>query len=168
MIYPIASRCGVFAKTDVQPLLNEGADKEDIAASIFQAVVNQTISGLACGRPIRGKVAFLGGPLSYLSELRKRFIETLSLTDDEIIVPEDAHLLVAKGATLDSVQYNPISIEKLKSKIELLKNYHDTASDSLKPLFTIENEYKEFKERHSKHNVPKRDLEKFSGDCFIG
>ena len=167
-IYPIASRCGVFAKTDIQPLLNEGAAKEDIAASIFQAVVNQTISGLACGRPIRGKVAFLGGPLSYLSELRKRFIETLSLTDDEIIVPEDAHLLVAKGATLDSVQYNPISIEKLKSKIELLKNYHDTASDSLKPLFTIENEYKEFKERHSKHNVPKRDLEKFSGDCFIG
>ena len=167
-IYPIASRCGVFAKTDIQPLLNEGAAKEDIAASIFQAVVNQTISGLACGRPIRGKVAFLGGPLSYLSELRKRFIETLSLTDDEIIVPEDAHLLVAKGATLDSVQYNPISIEKLKSKIELLKNYHDTASDSLKPLFTIENEYKEFKERHSKHNVPKRDLEKFSGDCFVG
>ena len=167
-IYPIASRYGVFAKTDIQPLLNEGAAKEDIAASIFQAVVNQTISGLACGRPIRGKVAFLGGPLSYLSELRKRFIETLSLTDDEIIVPEDAHLLVAKGATLDSVQYNPISIEKLKSKIELLKNYHDTASDSLKPLFTIENEYKEFKERHSKHNVPKRDLEKFSGDCFIG
>ena len=167
-IYPIASRCGVFAKTDIQPLLNEGAAKEDIAASIFQAVVNQTISGLACGRPIRGKVAFLGGPLSYLSELRKRFIETLSLTDDEIIVPEDAHLLVAKGATLDSAQYNPISIEKLKSKIELLKNYHDTASDSLKPLFTIENEYKEFKERHSKHNVPKKDLEKFSGDCFVG
>ena len=167
-IYPIASRCGVFAKTDIQPLLNEGAAKEDIAASIFQAVVNQTISGLACGRPIRGKVAFLGGPLSYLSELRKRFIETLELTDDEIIVPEDAHLLVAKGATIDSVQYNPISIEKLKSKIELLRNYHDTASDSLKPLFTIENEYKEFKERHSKHNVPKRDLRSFSGDCFLG
>ena len=167
-IYPIASRCGVFAKTDIQPLLNEGAAKEDIAASIFQAVVNQTISGLACGRPIRGKVAFLGGPLSYLSELRKRFIETLELTDDEIIVPEDAHLLVAKGATIDSVQYNPISIEKLKSKIELLRNYHDTASDFLKPLFTIENEYKEFKERHSKHNVPKRDLNSFSGDCFLG
>jgi len=167
-IYPIASRCGVFAKTDIQPLLNEGAAKEDIAASIFQAVVNQTISGLACGRPIRGKVAFLGGPLSYLSELRKRFIETLSLEDDEIIIPEDAHLLVAKGATLDSVNYNSISVEKLKSKIELLKNYHDTASDSLKPLFTIENEYNEFKERHSSHTVPKRDLEKFSGDCFLG
>ncbi len=167
-IYPIASRCGVFAKTDIQPLLNEGAAKEDIAASIFQAVVNQTISGLACGRPIRGKVAFLGGPLSYLSELRKRFIETLKLEKHEIIVPEDAHLLVAKGATLDSANYNAISVEKLKSKIELLKNYHDTASDSLKPLFTIENEYSEFKERHAKHNVPKRELDKFSGDCFLG
>ena len=167
-IYPIASRCGVFAKTDIQPLLNEGAAKEDIAASIFQAVVNQTISGLACGRPIRGKVAFLGGPLSYLSELRKRFIETLELKPDEIIIPEDAHLLVAKGATLDSMNYKPISIEKLKSKIELLKNYHDTTEDSLKPLFTIENEYKEFKERHSKHTVPKRDLAKFNGNCFLG
>ena len=167
-IYPIASRCGVFAKTDIQPLLNEGAAKEDIAASIFQAVVNQTISGLACGRPIRGKVAFLGGPLSYLSELRKRFIETLNLTQDEIIVPEDAHLLVAKGATLDSINYKSITIEKLKSKIELLKNYHDMSSDSLKPLFTIENEYKEFKERHSKHTVPKKELDTFSGDCFLG
>ena len=100
-IYPIASRCGVFAKTDIQPLINEGAAKEDISASIFQAVVNQTISGLACGRPIRGKIAFLGGPLTYLSELRNRFIETLKLKDDEIIVPEEAHLLVAKGAALN-------------------------------------------------------------------
>ena len=88
-IYPIASRCGVFAKTDIQPLINDGAKKEDIAASIFQAVVNQTISGLACGRPIRGNIAFLGGPLNYLSELRKRFVETLRLTPDETIVPEN-------------------------------------------------------------------------------
>ncbi len=167
-IYPIASRCGVFAKTDIQPLLNEGAAKEDIAASIFQAVVNQTISGLACGRPIRGNVAFLGGPLSYLSELRKRFIETLNLQKDEIIIPEDAHLLVAKGATLDSINYKPTSVEKLKSKIELLKNYHDTSSQALKPLFTIESEYQEFKERHAKHTVPKKDLKKFVGDCFLG
>ena len=103
-IYPIASRCGVFAKTDIQPLLNEGAAKEDIAVSIFQAVVNQTISGLACGRPIKGKVAFLGGPLNYLPNLRKRFIKTLNLKEDEIIVPEDAHLMVAKGAALDSIR----------------------------------------------------------------
>ena len=94
-IYPIASRCGVFAKSDIQPLLNEGAQKENIAVSVLQAVVNQTISGLACGRPIRGNVAFLGGPLSYLPELRKRFIETLKLTDEQTIIPEDAHLFVA-------------------------------------------------------------------------
>lgn len=95
-IYPIASRCGVFAKTDIQPLINEGAEKSDIAISIFQAVVNQTISGLACGRPIRGNIAFLGGPLNYLSELRKRFIDTLGLNPEEAITPCDAHLLVAK------------------------------------------------------------------------
>ena len=167
-IYPIASRCGVFAKTDVQPLLNEGAAKEDIATSIFQAVVNQTISGLACGRPIKGNVAFLGGPLSYLPELRKRFIETLHLKDEEIIIPEDAHLLVAKGATLDSMNYSPITIQKLKSKIELLKNYHDDTSDALAPLFTVEEEYNEFKKRHAKNTIPKKDLENFKGDCFIG
>ena len=114
-IYPIASRCGVFAKTDVQPLLNEGARKEDIAASIFQAVVNQTISGLACGRPIHGNVAFLGGPLSYLPELRRRFIETLDLKKEEIIVPDDGHLLVAKGAALDSLEMEPFSSKELES-----------------------------------------------------
>ena len=119
IIYPIASRCGVFAKTDVQPLLNEGAAKEDIAASIFQAVVNQTISGLACGRPLRGNIAFLGGPLNYLSELKNRFIETLNLTEKQVISPAEAHLLVAKGAALDSVSLRPISVEKLKSKIEM-------------------------------------------------
>ena len=120
-IYPIASRCGVFAKTDVQPLLNEGAAKEDIAVSILQAVVNQTISGLACGRPIRGNVAFLGGPLTYLPELRKRFVETLHLTPEQTIVPEEAHLLVAKGACLEAKDESPISVEKLKSKIQVLK-----------------------------------------------
>ena len=99
-IYPIASRCGVFAKTDVQPLLNEGARKEDIAASIFQAVVTQTISGLACGRPIRGNVALLGGPLQYLSELDKRFCETLNLDNEHAIRPKNAHLFVASGAAL--------------------------------------------------------------------
>ena len=167
-IYPIASRCGVFAKTDVQPLLNEGAAKEDIATSIFQAVVNQTISGLACGRPIKGNVAFLGGPLSYLPELRQRFIETLKLKEDEIIIPEDAHLLVAKGATLDSFNYTPISIQKLKGKIELLKSYHDDTSDSLSPLFMVDEEYEQFKERHSKSVVPKGDLKNYRGNCFIG
>jgi len=99
-IYPIASRCGVFAKTDIQPLINDGAKTADIAASIFQAVVNQMISGLACGHPIKGNVAFLGGPLQFLSELRKRFVETLNLTEDEVIFPENANYFVAIGAAL--------------------------------------------------------------------
>ncbi len=169
MIYPIASRCGVFAKTDIQPLLNEGAAKEDIAASIFQAVVNQTISGLACGRPIRGKVAFLGGPLNYLSELRNRFIETLHLEGDSIIIPEEAHLLVAKGAALDSVySAHPITVEKLKSKIDMLRVSHDDTSQPLAPLFSIDEEYREFKERHNKETVKKGELKNYVGDCFVG
>ena len=167
-IYPIASRCGVFAKTDVQPLLNEGAAKEDIAASIFQAVVNQTISGLACGRPIRGHVAFLGGPLNYLSELRTRFIETLGLTEETTIIPEGAHILVSKGAALDSVTANPVSTQKLKSKIEVLKSSHDDTSKPLNPLFSIDAEYDEFKARHAKSTVKRANLENFKGDCFIG
>ena len=167
-IYPIASRCGVFAKTDVQPLINEGAEKSDIAVSIFQAVVNQTISGLACGRPIRGNIAFLGGPLNYLSELRKRFIETLNLTPNQSIIPDDAHLLVAKGAALDSLGRTPISVEKLKSKITVLRNSKDTTTKPLPPLFSIDAEYEAFKKRHESAKVPRKDLSSFSGDCFIG
>ena len=167
-IYPIASRCGVFAKTDIQPLINEGAAKEDIAASIFQAVVNQTISGLACGRPIRGHVAFLGGPLNYLSELRKRFIETLNLTDEEIIVPEEAHLLVAKGAALDSIGTSEITPDELSKKIENLRTSHDNTTKPLDPLFKNEDDYKKFKERHDKNKVTKKDLASYTGDCFLG
>ncbi len=165
-IYPIASRCGVFAKTDVQPLINEGAEKADIAVSIFQAVVNQTISGLACGRPIRGNIAFLGGPLNYLSELRKRFIDTLNLKPEEAITPTDAHLLVAKGAALDSLNRKPISVEKLKSKINVLRNSKDTTSKPLAPLFSIDAEYEAFKERHSKAKVKKGSLERFFWRLF--
>ena len=167
-IYPIASRCGVFAKTDVQPLINEGAAKEDIAASIFQAVVNQTISGLACGRPIRGKVAFLGGPLTYLSELRNRFIETLKLKDDEIIIPKEAHLLVATGAALDSLDEEPFSNDELATKIENLKVSKDTTTSPIEPLFKDYNEYTEFRKRHSKASVQKAKLQDYKGDCFIG
>ncbi len=167
-IYPIASRCGVFAKTDIQPLLNEGARKEDIAASIFQAVVNQTISGLACGRPIRGKVAFLGGPLSYLPELRKRFVETLELKPDEIIVPEEAHLLVAKGACINSIQDQPISVSKLKAKIQVLKSSKDSTSKPLHPLFQGNTDYEAFRERHAKAKVKRADFASLKGDCFIG
>ena len=168
MIYPIASRCGVFAKTDIQPLINEGAAREDIAASIFQAVVNQTISGLACGRPIRGKIAFLGGPLTYLSELRQRFIETLNLTPENTIIPEEAHLLVAKGAALDSLEEEPFSNEDLLNKIENLKNANDTNSNSLEPLFLNEDELNTFLKRHEKDTVKKGNIEDLDGDCFIG
>ncbi len=167
-IYPIASRCGVFAKTDIQPLINEGAAKEDIAASIFQAVVNQTISGLACGRPIRGNVAFLGGPLSYLSELRIRFIETLNLKSNEIIIPEEAHLLVAKGAALDSLNTTPITVDELMQKIENLRNSRDNTTNPLNPLFENEQEYNEFKKRHEVTKVVKKELSSYEGDCFIG
>ena len=167
-IYPIASRCGVFAKTDVQPLLNEGAAKEDIAASIFQAVVNQTISGLACGRPIKGNIAFLGGPLNYLSELRKRFIETLNLKDDEIIVPKEAHLLVAKGAALDSRNHKKIDAKTLEEKIKILEKSQESTNDSLKPLFESEKDYIEFKIRHDKDKIEQADLSTYEGDCFIG
>ena len=167
-IYPIASRCGVFAKTDIQPLLNEGAAKEDIAVSIFQAVVNQTISGLACGRPIRGNVAFLGGPLNYLSELRNRFIETLNLKEDQVIIPNEAHLFVAKGAALDSLATSEISPQILSSKIEVLRNSVDKSSTSLSPLFSINADYENFKIRHSKDTVKKEDLSSYEGDCYIG
>ena len=167
-IYPIASRCGVFAKTDIQPLLNEGARKEDIAASIYQAVVNQTISGLAQGRPIRGKVAFLGGPLNYQPELRKRFIETLKLTDDKIIVPENAHLLVATGAALASRDTKAITTDELVEKLKSFKKAKYTSGKTLEPLFATKNDYEEFKERHDKDKVERKDLKTYKGDAFLG
>lgn len=167
-IYPIASRCGVFAKTDIQPLINEGAAKEDIACSIFQAVVNQTISGLACGRPIKGKVAFLGGPLTYLSELRKRFIETLKLNNDEVITPKEAHLLVATGAALDSLNELPITNNELKEKIYKLKISQDSTTKPIEPLFNNYSEYESFKQRHNKATINKKNIENYKGDCFIG
>ena len=122
-LYPIAARCGVFAKTDIQPLINEGASKPDLAASIFQAVVNQTISGLACGKPIRGNVAFLGGPLHFLTELKQAFIRTLNLTGDAIIAPENSHLFAASGAAMNSEGKGATTIgallKKLSAKLKL-------------------------------------------------
>lgn len=167
-IYPIASRCGVFAKTDIQPLLNEGARKEDIAASIFQAVVNQTISGLAQGRPIKGKVAFLGGPLNYLSELRARFIDTLKLTDERIIIPENAHLLVATGAAFSSIDSKSITSEDLKNKLKEFKKAKFTTSATLPALFETEKDLEEFKQRNDKDKVKRNDLKTYKGDAFIG
>jgi len=166
-IYPIASRCGVFAKTDIQPLLNEGAAQEDIAASIFQAVVNQTIAGLACGKPIRGNVAFLGGPLSFLSELRKRFIETLNLRPENIIAPENAQFFVAIGAALASKKSKVCSFQDIYKNIA---NLHNQTSEStfLPPLFASEQEYAEFNLRHNKHSVAKKPLNEVAGPCFLG
>lgn len=168
VLYPIASRCGVFAKTDVQPLLNEGAKKEDIAASIFQSVVTQTISGLACGRPIRGYVAFLGGPLQYLPELRKRFYETLELDDEHIIVPDNAHLFVAGGCALASMNAVP---ELLSDVVERLENLGDVQGNEvvrLPPLFKDEEDYKEFKERHDNEKVRREDLATYEGAAYLG
>ena len=168
IIYPIASRCGVFAKTDIQPLLHEGVSKEDIAASVFQAVVNQTISGLACGKPIKGNVAFLGGPLSFLSELRVRFIDTLKLTPEEIIFPKDAQLFVAMGAALSAFEEKVISFNKLFSKIPNIKQTRNHEVQRLRALFENEEEYNEFKIRHLKNKVHRGDLNKYKGNCYLG
>lgn len=167
-IYPIAARCGVFAKTDIQPLLNEGASKEDIATSVFQAVVNQTIAGLACGKPIRGNVAFLGGPLYFLSELRKRFIETLNLTPAQVIFPENSQLFVAIGAALSSVEEEVISFDELNSKLGKLNEVADMEIQRLRPLFQDETELADFRARHGQHQVKRASLANFQGRCFLG
>ena len=168
-IYPIASRCGVFAKTDVQPLLNEGARPEDVAASIFQAVVTQTISGLACGRPIRGYVAFLGGPLQYLSELRRRFYITLDLDEEHRIVPDNAHLFVASGAAMAHESTKLSTFGELITAIDALGDTQGAEVERLSPLFASEDEYAEFKERHNKEVVPKGDPASYAGErVFIG
>lgn len=143
-IYPIAARCGVFAKSDIQPLINDGATHEDLAASIFQAVVNQTISGLACGKPIRGNVAFLGGPLHFLPELRKAFVRTLHLTPEQTIAPEHSHLFAAVGAAMNPKEdQTPLSIadpvKTLSSGVQM-----DFEVKRMEPLFKNQEEYDAF------------------------
>ncbi len=170
-IYPIASRCGVFAKTDVQPLLNEGARREDIAASIFQSVVTQTISGLACGRPIRGYVAFLGGPLQYLPQLRERFYETLNLDEEHRIVPKNAHLFVAGGCAIAGAASDTVKAEKLDDVLERLRNLGDVQGSEvvrLPPLFANEAELAEFNDRHAAERVRRGDLAGYRGTAFLG
>ena len=151
-IYPIAARCGVFAKSDIQPLINEGATKADLSASIFQAVVNQTISGLACGKPIRGHVAFLGGPLHFLSELKEAFIRTLHLTGEYIIAPENSHLFAAMGAAMNDCNENGQTLDEL---IGLLSSDIKIEAESkrMDPLFKNPAEYEAFTNRHNKHTV---------------
>lgn len=166
-IYPIASRCGVFAKTDIQPLINEGAKKSDIAVSIFQAVVDQTISGLACGKPIRGKVTFLGGPLHFLDSLRERFIKTLNLKEGEYFAPENSEIYVALGAAILSENNEIISSKELIKKLNSISQ-KEIEDNFLEPLFKNDKEYFDFKKRHDSSVVPKSDLKTYKGNIFLG
>ena len=166
-IYPIAARCGVFAKTDIQPLINDGAKREDLAASIFQAVVNQTISGLACGKPIRGNVAFLGGPLHFLSELRAAFIRTLALTGNAIIAPEHSHLFAALGAAMNSEGEATTGIDDLIEKLSHgIKMQFEIKR--LEPLFRDEESYNRFRERHDQARVHQEYLSNYKGNVYLG
>ena len=168
VIYPIASRCGVFAKTDIQPLINDGAKRSDIAMSIFNAVVVQTVSVLSCGRKIEGKVAFLGGPLHFLPSLRDRFKSVLKLDDKDIIFPKDAQLYVAMGASLLSKKEEAIKLDDLIKKIQSLNIDDLNTTDKLDPLFKDENDYNEFIKRHNKNTIKTCDISKFNGNCFLG
>ena len=166
-LYTIAARCGVFAKSDIQPLINDGATKEDLSASIFQAVVNQTISGLACGKPIRGHVAFLGGPLHFLSELKKAFIRTLKLDEEHIIDTVHSHLFAAIGSAMNAKEEVFITLaamrDKLSSDIKM-----EFEVERMEPLFSSQAEYKDFKERHAAFHVKTSDLAAYQGGCFLG
>ena len=166
-LYPIAARCGVFAKTDIQPLINDGATKEDLSASIFQAVVNQTISGLACGKPIRGHVAFLGGPLHFLSELKAAFIRTLKLDDEHIIAPDNSHLFAAIGSALNAKQDVNVSLIELKERMRTTIKL-DFEVERMEPLFATEEDYQAFHDRQSAYKVKTGDLSTYKGKCFLG
>ena len=174
-VYPIAARCGVFAKTDIQPLINEGATKEDLSVSIFQAVVNQTISGLACGKPIRGHVAFLGGPLHFLSELREAFIRTLKLDDEHAIIPENSHLFAAIGSALNAPEAAPaeaapgaaVLLSEMAARLE--KHIEmDFEVARMEPLFATQADYDDFCARQNRYNVRTGDLATYSGNCYLG
>ena len=168
MIYPIAARCGVFAKSDIQPLINEGATREDLAASIFQAVVNQTISGLACGKPIRGNVAFLGGPLHFLPELRAAFIRTLNLGDDAIIAPDNSHLFAAIGSAMSAEELTETRnlsdySKQLRSGVMM-----ETEIKRMPPLFESTDEYDAFVARHEAAKVHRGNIRDYHGRCYLG
>jgi len=166
-LYSIAARCGVFAKSDIQPLINEGATKEDLAASIFQAVVNQTISGLACGKPIRGHIAFLGGPLHFLSELKEAFIRTLKLDEEHAITPENSHLFAAIGSALNYQKEIQTSLSNIKNRLSTpIKMEFEV--ERLEPLFASLEDYKLFNERQSEYNVATTELATYEGNCFLG
>ena len=167
-IYPIAARCGVFAKTDVQALLNQGASHENIAKSVFQAIVNQTIAGLACGHKIEGNVAFLGGPLTFLSELRQCFCDTLELDEAHRIIPENGELFIALGAALMNDECRDITVGELTKEIGVLIGVPMEATDRVDPLFKNEEELEAFRARHAKAVTPKGDIKDAEGPCYLG
>ncbi len=165
-LHDIASRCGVFAKSDIQPLLNQGARKEDIAASIYQSIVNQTVGGLSQGKKIRGKVAFLGGPLTFSSELRKRFIDYLNLED--VYTPENGEVFVAIGAALEANEA-PLRIEEVIERIKAYRRRHkDTIRKTIEPLFGSEEEYEAFRKRHEKASLERIDVGAYKGNAYLG
>lgn len=164
-IYPIASRCGVFAKSDIQPLINQGAKKEDISASIFQAVVDQTVSGLAQGRRIKGKVLFLGGPLHFLKGLQKAFKTTLNLSDEDAIFPENAPVFMAVGAALASTD-KPMPIDEIIACVKNAEESDDIVTGE--PLFSSKEEYAEFVKRHRATDLSFAEIESYKGDCYLG
>ena len=167
-IYPIASRCGVFAKSDIQPILNQGGRKEDVAASIFQAVVDQTVAGLTQGRELTGKIVFLGGPLHFLMGLRERFVDTLKLDSDHAIFPEDGDCFAAIGAALCTE--DSAHLRSYEDLLDLLEHAATNASpvDTMPPLFTDPADYEAFSARHSAMTVPTVDLAGYTGDAYLG
>ncbi len=165
--YTIASRCGVFAKSDIQPLINQGAKIEDISSSIYNAVVEQTIIGLALGREIIGNVLFLGGPLTFLMGLRESFKKRLQLTEKTASFPEDAQYFVAKGAAIFSKEVEPLCISELILNVKEHKK-NSTISNRLEPLFQEEQEYRDFKERHAKASVRRKEISEYVGNAYLG
>ena len=166
-IYPIASRCGVFAKSDIQPILNQGGRKEDVAASIFQAVVDQTIAGLTQGRELKGKIVFLGGPLHFLIGLRERFVETLKLDEDHAVFPADGDCFAAMGSALCATDYPAVPFESVIKKLEESANT-TTVVDSMPPLFANEQEYDDFCTRHNSATPPEVDINTYQGPAWLG
>jgi len=166
-IYPIASRCGVFAKSDIQPILNQGGRKEDVAASIFQAVVDQTVAGLTQGRELKGKIVFLGGPLHFLMGLRERFVDTLQLGGDHAVFPEDGDCFAAMGAALCACDYEARPFDEL---LRLLEESRGAASvvDTMPPLFDSQADYDAFSARHNSSAPPELDIGTYEGDAYLG
>ena len=166
-IYPIASRCGVFAKSDIQPILNQGGRKEDVAASIFQAVVDQTVAGLTQGRELKGKIVFLGGPLHFLMGLRQRFVETLKLDGEHAVFPEDGDCFAAMGAALCATDYEPVPFEDALKRLEESRETN-TSADTMPPLFDTQEEYDAFLARHNASRPPEADIHTYAGSAWLG